>query len=64
MNKEFQKELKALLEKYDVCVGFECANSSDLMGVYDEKIVFQANKHPRENLIEIDGYWLTAYDLD
>ena len=59
---EFKRELKTLLEKYNVSIGFECADCSDLYGVYDEMIVIQDNK-TNENIVEVDGYWICPNDL-
>ena len=39
--KEFVKELKALLNKYDVSIGFVCDACSDMHGLYDERIEVQ-----------------------
>lgn len=61
--KEFKIELKALLNKYNASIEFDCSSDSDTYGIYDGHIG-----------IEIDGkkfrykhqnYWaITASDVD
>lgn len=60
---ELKEELIALLEKYDVSIGFECADCSDLCGVRDEMIIVQENK-TEKNILEADGYWLMKNNIE
>ena len=41
---EFLKELKDLLIKYHATIEFDCGDSSDLYGIYDEKIIARIDK--------------------
>lgn len=41
---EFLNELKALLEKYDASIGFNCAACSDTYGLYEERVVAQVGR--------------------
>lgn len=36
--KEFLKELKDLLEKYNACISWTCGEGSDTYGIYDDHI--------------------------
>lgn len=58
---EFKRELKALLDKYEACIGFSVGDSSDCHGLNDERIVI-TDKLDRE-LVAVDGYCLQARDL-
>ena len=35
---DFNNELKALLEKYDACIGFEVSGCSDTHGLHNERL--------------------------
>lgn len=55
----FKKELKELLEKYNAAIGFECADCSDLQGVYDERIVVTVIDGKKEKeIMSINGYYI------
>jgi hypothetical protein len=66
---QFLSELKALLEKYRVSIGFEVGECSDTFGLYDEKIVID---HRVDGLIfpvwktwlETPGWNLGADDIN
>lgn len=58
--KEFLKELKALLEKYDASICFTCHPSSDTYGLYDDHIiVLMGNKEVAGS----DNWTLVASDI-
>jgi hypothetical protein len=61
-------ELKDLLERYDATIQFECADCSDLHGVYDAKLqvtVRESKKSWKETVvIETAGYTMSALDLE
>lgn len=60
----FQKELKALLEKYNVRIMFSVSDCSDTYGLYEEKmIIYHRNPHYTKTLIEVDGWSIGAEDL-
>ena len=63
IKKELLKDLKILLEKYDVSIGFDFGEGSDTHGIYEECIVVSSNKTD-ENIFEIEGYFLSASDLE
>ncbi len=67
MKEEFLKELKALLDKYDVSISFSVGSSSDTHGLYDEKIVIDhrisKNSFKEETWLEVDGWGLSAHDI-
>lgn len=54
----FKVEFKALLEKYDVGIGFSVSDCSDTHGLYDEKLVVYHNKPnlSTEDLFAVDGW--------
>lgn len=60
--KEFKKELSQLLDKYNVSIGFTCAENSDTHGLYNDYIVVQENESG-QNIVEADDWWLTKSDL-
>ena len=60
---EFKAKLKALLEEYDVSIGFSCGESSDPYGLYEDRIVIQTNKSPEKNIYESGSWWILAKDL-
>ena len=55
--KDLKKDLLQLFMKYNVSIGFTCADCSDTYGLYDDHIVIQDN-NSRENVLETDGWWL------
>lgn len=59
--KQFKKELKELLEKYDATLEFYVGEGSDTHGLYDEEIVAWLGDHTRISLI--DGYSVDSVDL-
>ena len=62
--KEFKKELKELLTKYAVSIGFECGTYSDLHGVYDERIaIYSTDPSYGKIVFSVNGYSLTKVDL-
>lgn len=56
----FKKEFKALLEKYDVTIGFQVSECSDTYGLHGEKIVVY---HGNEDWIEVDGWNIDKTDI-
>lgn len=58
--KNFKKELKELLKKYNATIGFDCDDCSDLYGIYDEHVYIQANGE-RERVV--DGWWIDETDF-
>jgi hypothetical protein len=68
-NKEqFLKELKDLMEKYNVTIGFSVGSCSDTHGLYDEKIVIDhrvsKDNWKEETWLETPGWWLTPGDIE
>lgn len=61
--KEFVKELKALLNKYDVSIGFVCDACSDMHGLYDERIEVQENKTDKV-VCSAYSYWMDANNIE
>lgn len=57
--KDLKKDLCELLMKYNVSIGFSCADYSDTYGLYDDHIVIQDNDS-RKNILETDGWWLNV----
>jgi hypothetical protein len=66
-NKEsFQQEFKALLEKYNVSIGFKVSKCSDIYGLYGEKMVVYhtiPNTFQTEDWIEVDGWGIDKDDI-
>lgn len=61
-NKEnMLKELKALLEKYNITIGFSCGEGSDTHGIYDENMEISCNKTGR---ILFSNYGWSIYKGD
>ena len=48
--KDLKKDLLQLFMKYNVSIGFTCADCSDTYGLYDDHIVIQDN-NSRENVL-------------
>jgi hypothetical protein len=67
MREEFLKELKALLKKYDVTIGFSVSECSDTHGLHDDKLVIEHKPDPTkytfETWLEVDGWWLHEDDI-
>ena len=60
----FKKELKELLEKYNATIGFECADCSDLHGVYEERIVVTvSNGRKEKEILSVNGYYIDKHNL-
>ena len=60
----FEKELKELLEKYNATIGFECADCSDLHGVYEERIVVTVSDGRKEKeILSVNGYYIDKHNL-
>jgi hypothetical protein len=59
---ELKKELKSLLKKYDVMIGFTCSDSSDTYGIYGEGIVIQERK-TGNILFKEDKWAISEIDL-
>jgi hypothetical protein len=60
MKKEFLSELKALLKKYDVTIGFSVSECSDTYGLNDEKMIIY---HKDENWLEVYGWGIDHTDI-
>jgi len=58
--KNFKKELKELMNKYNVSIGFTCDDSSDTYGLFDDHIVIEMDN---EVVIESDGWWLNKNEF-
>lgn len=56
----FKQELKELLKKYNATIGFECADCSDLHGVYDERIVVSVKE---KEILSVDGYYIDQHNF-
>ena len=54
--REFVKELKALLDRYDVNIQFVCDPCSDTYGIYDAGIAVYENRTDRQVLRTHDWY--------
>lgn len=67
MKEQFLQELKELLEKYDVNIGFSVSPCSDTHGLNDEKIVIDhrisKNSFKEERWLEVYGWGLGASDI-
>lgn len=64
INKEFKKELKALLEKYNATIGFTCADCSDTYGLYGEAIEITTYVDRKQQvLVHVDGWTIDKSDL-
>ena len=68
MKEEFLKKLKALLEEYDVSIGFSVGSCSDTHGLYDERILVDhrvsKDSFKEETWLSVDGWWLDANDIE
>lgn len=60
--KEFKKELKDLLAKYDACIQFTCDDSSDTHGLYGDRLVINFQGE-RKEVFRSDGWHIQASDL-
>ncbi|MBL0732237.1 MAG: hypothetical protein JJW03_05220 [Desulfosarcina sp.] len=63
MKEQFLKEFKMLLEKYDVCVGFDCAEDTDLKQIEMPGIVV-VDRQENRIWLSVDGYGLVASDIE
>jgi hypothetical protein len=61
--KNFKKELKDLLNRYNASIEFGCSDCSDLHGVYDAKMVVHFNQERTEHILS-SGYDVGQYDLE
>ena len=61
-DKEFLKDLGALLEKYDVNISFDCDDASDLNSMYDERLVISNNKTNKE-IFRVNDYIMFSSDI-
>lgn len=62
----FRQEFKALLEKYNVTIGFQVSECSDTYGLSGEKMVVYhriPNTFKAEDWIEVDGWGIDKNDL-
>jgi hypothetical protein len=58
--KQILSELLAIMEKYDLSIGFQYDSGSDMYGVTGERIVIESGEG---RVIEVDGIWLTRGDV-
>ena len=58
--KDFKKELKDLLKKYNASIGFSCGDCSDTHGLYDEKMIIDIDK---KEIAICDGWVFGQEDL-
>lgn len=56
----FKKELKELLKKYNVGIGFSCGEGSDTHGLYDERMVIDIDN---KEIIICNGWGFGQEDL-
>ena len=63
LKKEFLKELKELLKKYNTYIGFNCRASSDLNGI-SAPTVGVCDKESHQELFITDGFTLFAADIE
>lgn len=65
---EFLKELKVLLEKYDVSISFNVGESCDTHGFYDERMVIEhlikKGSWQTEEWLSVDGWEFGASDVE
>lgn len=59
MEIEFLKELKKLFDKYDVSIDLDCADCSDLMGIYEETTNINVNGKE----IVFQGWGIDRFDI-
>jgi hypothetical protein len=59
--KEFRKELKELLAKYDACIGLSADSGSDWWGISSPRIAVSFDEKEFD-LVE-SGIWINADDL-
>jgi len=68
MREEFLKELKELMTKYNVSIGFSVGECSDTHGLYDEKILIDhrpdKNSFKEVTWLKTPGWWLSANDIE
>lgn len=57
LNIEFRRELKALLEKYNVSIDFSCSDCSDTHGIYDAKMVACFTLSDRMLAFDLSNSW-------
>jgi hypothetical protein len=60
--RNLEKELKAIMLKYNVYIAFTCADSSDTHGLINDRIVIR-ERNTDKNIIESDGWHLYPSDL-
>jgi hypothetical protein len=67
MKENFLQELKDLMTKYNVSIGFSVGSCSDTHGLYDEKILIDHRPDPKsweeETWLSVPGWWLTKEDI-
>lgn len=59
---KFKEELKALLEKYEAIICFECSNCSDTFGIHNEKITVRMESDKIKSTLS-DGWSVNTTDL-
>lgn len=68
MREEFLRELKALMKKYDVSIGFSVGSCSDTHGLYDEMLVIdhriKEGSFKEETWLTVDGWWMNSTDIE
>ena len=62
-NNNFITELKALLEKYNASIGWECAECSDTHGIYNEHMVIEYESATRKEYITISGSGIDQFNI-
>lgn len=60
--RNLERELKAIMLKYNVYIAFSCDDCSDTYGLVNDRIVIR-ERATDENIIESDGWHLTPSDL-
>jgi hypothetical protein len=62
----FLQELRSLMEKYRVGIGFDVGQGSDTHGLYDEKMVISArvgDSFKTVDILEVDGWGIDYRDI-
>lgn len=59
---DFTIELRALLDKYNATISWDCGGFSDLHGIYDEHIIVYDNNG--NTLLKLNGGVIDCYEID
>jgi len=67
MVKEFKRELKDLLTKYNAFISFNVGDGSDTYGLYNERMTIEHRIGDSRNyvtLLEVDGWVIDKSDIE